>query len=243
MQPSGGDLAAGPQARHGAAPATIHLDPAHVVVRGRTHRDRLRGGIDPAPAQRGNGREAVRKGRPQRIPRVEEHPTTLPATSAKMARATTSRGASSRPGTSAMKRSPVLVDQHRALAAQRLGREGHRIRPVAMAVGWNCTNSRSRRTAPARAAKARPLPTHPAGLSCARRAHRNRLSRARWPGPQVGRCPPPPTGLAAIHAGNSTILDRRVENAKAFQHRDGRCRPNRADQGIQNSRPVPSPCA
>ena len=31
-------------------------------------------------------------------------------------------------------------------------------------VGWNCTNSRSRSSAPARAASARPSPVTPAGL-------------------------------------------------------------------------------
>ena len=44
-----------------------------------------------------------------------------------------------------MNRGAVVVAQHRALAAQRLGdqRELADVSPVASAVGWNCTNSRS----------------------------------------------------------------------------------------------------
>ena len=65
-----------------------------------------------------------------------------------------------------------LVDQHRALAAQCLGQQRDLVGdapgplgdPVASAVGWNCTNSRSASEAPARAAIATPSPTASAGV-------------------------------------------------------------------------------
>ncbi len=82
-----------------------------------------------------------------------------------MARATTSRGASSAPAMPAITRFPaasirIAPSPRRASVAS--GR-GPSVR-VAIAVGWNCTNSTSRRTAPARAARARPEPTAPAGF-------------------------------------------------------------------------------
>ena len=53
----------------------------------------------------------------------------------------------------------ILVDQDRAFAAQRFGGERRGIAADAtMAVGWNCTNSGSAISAPARAAMPRPSP-------------------------------------------------------------------------------------
>ena len=58
-------------------------------------------------------------------------------------------------------------------------------------VGWNCTNSRSRRSAPARAASASPSPVSPAGLVVVANA---------WPNPPLART----TARAAITPGNSS---------------------------------------
>ena len=82
-----------------------------------------------------------------------------------MARATTSRGASSASGCCpTMKRSPVsststAPSPRSASVSRAMGS-----RPLARAVGWNCTNSRSARRAPARAAMARPSPVTSGGL-------------------------------------------------------------------------------
>ncbi len=101
-----GRLAAGPQARHRAAALRVHRDAAHVVVRGRAHRDRLAVGVDAVRvAGGGDGGEAAgeaaghapaRRGRlvaglQLRPDGAGDDVARLPA----------------RPGTSAMKRRPV----------------------------------------------------------------------------------------------------------------------------------------
>ena len=83
------------------------------------------------------------------------------ARSRKTARATISRGAELVDEAAA-----ILVDQE-APAPRRASLRSGRERPVpgtARAVGWNCTNSRSARTAPARAAMASPSPVASGGL-------------------------------------------------------------------------------
>ena len=60
----------------------------------------------------------------------------------------------------------VVVDEERALAADRLGDQRllAGVGASHITVGWNCTNSRSRRTAPARSASAMPSPVETEGL-------------------------------------------------------------------------------
>ena len=86
-----------------------------------------------------------------------------------MLRATTSRGASSASRVGVEHEAAAGgVEQHRALAAHRLGDEQGR-RPArdpsaASVVGWNWKNSRSRTAAPARQAAAMPSAVATAGL-------------------------------------------------------------------------------
>ena len=68
-----------------------------------------------------------------------------------MARATTSRGASSAPGTSAMNRSPRSLMSFAPSPRTASLTSGAGQVAASSAVGWNCTNSMSARTAPARA--------------------------------------------------------------------------------------------
>ena len=67
-----------------------------------------------------------------------------------------------------MKRTPVRVDEEGALAAHGLGDErllaAATPAPSHSTVGWNCTNSRSASTAPARSAAAMPSPVATDGL-------------------------------------------------------------------------------
>ena len=81
-----------------------------------------------------------------------------------MTRVTTSRGASSASGcSSGMNRSPVSVT--RWAPSPRTASETRNARPaVATAVGWNCTNSMWRTSAPARWAIAMPSPVAPGGF-------------------------------------------------------------------------------
>ena len=102
----------------------------------------------------------------------------------KIARATTSRGASSASRcTSSRKRAPVSSISTAPSPRSASVSSGSGSRPAASAVGWNCTNSRSTRRAPARAAIARPSPVSlAADWWCSGRAGRRR----RWRGPPRG---------------------------------------------------------
>ena len=78
-----------------------------------------------------------------------------------------------------MNRRAGAVDQHRALAADRLGDQrplAEAPGPVHSTVGWNCMNSTSATSAPARRAMATPSPVAPAGLVVAANS---------WPAPPV----------------------------------------------------------
>ena len=64
---------AGPQPRHARAPVLVHRDAAHVVVRRRRHRDRLRSRVEAVlAAGREHRREALGEGVTDGLARVEE---------------------------------------------------------------------------------------------------------------------------------------------------------------------------
>ena len=85
------------------------------------------------PRRSRKARGEVRSGT---APRVEKDAMAAGAVF-QTARATTSRGASSAPGTSAMKRRPVSSMRDRAFAAHRLADQRHRRAGPSSAVGWN----------------------------------------------------------------------------------------------------------
>ena len=97
-----------------------------------------------------------------------------------IAAATTSRGARSANGcSSGMIRWPGCINQNGAFTADGFGHQGLAPRapgPLHSTVGWNCTNSRLRSSAPARRARARPSPVAPDGLVVVAQA---------WPRPPV----------------------------------------------------------
>ncbi len=128
MRARGRNLAAGPEAVDRAAAAVVHRDAAHVVVRGRRDRDDLRGGIDAGgDAACMHGRKFLGEACTQRLPRIEEgaapgrdlgkhaagHDVARRELGERMARRHEAFAAG--------------VDQYRAFAAQRLGRERRRI--------------------------------------------------------------------------------------------------------------------
>ena len=164
VQTGGGGLSASPQAQDAAAPGCVHGDAAHVIMRSRSDRDRLRGGIEPGgAADRGDVRETARESRAGRA-RASRN-TRWPCRSCRQtARATTSRGSSSARPSPAMKRFPVssISTAPSPRTASLISGMGYR--PMSSAVGWNCTNSRSANAAPARAARISPCPVEPAGL-------------------------------------------------------------------------------
>ena len=98
-----------------------------------------------------------------------------------MAAATTSRGARSPSGWRAGMTGRPAASTSTAPAPRRASViSGHwpRAESCHSTVGWNCTNSTSRSSAPARAASARPSPVSPAGLVVVAYA---------WPKPPVAR--------------------------------------------------------
>ena len=119
-------------------------DPAHHVVRCRRDRDQLAPRVQARLLQRGDdGREQSRVD----VAHVEVDGFAARQVSCrKIARATSSRGASS-----STNRSPVGVEQARPLATDRLGHQqtAGAVAPPTSAVGWNCIISRSASAAPA----------------------------------------------------------------------------------------------
>jgi hypothetical protein len=152
-----------PRGRDAAYAPRIHRDPSHVVVGGRPHgqevarRDRgrprrtagptlgKRRATSGGPGRRGTlPRCAARPARPRPPPRraapapERMHPLHEARPSASIRRAPSPRSASVRSGMGS--------------------------RPAASAVGWNCTNSRSARRAPASAARRIPCPRDVGGF-------------------------------------------------------------------------------
>ena len=115
-----------------------------------------------------------------------------------MARATTSRGASSPAGWTSRRNSRPEASVIRAPSPRRASERSRRPRGCSRAVGWNWTYSRLSRRAPARRAIAMPSPRAPCGIGrveidlaeAARRQDRLagelRRDGARLPGKQVG---------------------------------------------------------
>ena len=154
-RPVAGRFAARPKAGERAAALGVHGDPAHVIVLRRPNRDRLARRIDAGRAAgRGDDREARREPRPDRRARVEEDAPALRALAA-MARATTSRGASSAPGTSGHEPLAGIVDQDRAFAAHRLADQRHRIGARRRARSGGTARTPCRRVSRRRAPQAR----------------------------------------------------------------------------------------
>ncbi len=125
MQAGAGDLAAGPQAGHAGAPGRVHGDAAHVVVRGRANRDRLRRGVDPRGAAEGvDRREMAREIRD--APGIEAHAAAGGEHAPNLARHHVARlqVAAREAG---HHRGARAVDQGRALAAHRLADQRHRV--------------------------------------------------------------------------------------------------------------------
>ena len=149
-------------------------DAADRVVRGRRDRDRLGGRVVAGALER---RHQAGK-RPRSIARRSRPAWPRSA----IARATTSRGASS-----SVKRLAVVVDEQRALAAQRLG-EQEAVVERARSGGTGRTRGRRARRRRGRRARA-PRRARRAGSSSAPRAPRSRRSRAasRAPRPRRGR--------------------------------------------------------
>ena len=159
VQAGAGRLAAGPQPVDAMLrPARVHGDAAHVVMRRRAHRNRLRRRVDAGRAAGGgDGGEAARRNR-RRAPARASRKTRWPAGRWRQtARATTSRGSSSAPGWPAMKRAPVSSIRMAPSPRTASLTSGIGSVPASSAVGWNCTNSRSASAAPARAASSQPL--------------------------------------------------------------------------------------
>ena len=107
----------------------VGRDAAHVVVRGRRDRDQLARRIDAgARAVCGHGGKSLGECRADRRAGIEERAAPGLRSRRTRARATISRGASSASGWIAQHEAlAALVDQHRAFAAQRFGRERRRI--------------------------------------------------------------------------------------------------------------------
>ena len=126
------------------------------------------------------------------------------------ARATTSRGASSPPGTPAMKRVPGLVDQRRALATHRFADQASAdaLRHRARSGGTGRTPGRPRRPRPAPRSRG-PGQTIPVGSWCGGTTRRCRRSPARhgW-----SAAPPRPAADAASTPLTmpSTTISRRA---------------------------------
>ena len=130
MDAGAGDLARGPEPGHPRAALEVHVDTAHVVVRGRGHGNRTNARVEAVqPAGLEHGREPLRERLPHRVARVEEG-----------AAARGERGPEGprdyvaglelglRPGVG-QEPSAVGVDERRPGAAQRLGEERHRVGP------------------------------------------------------------------------------------------------------------------
>ena len=159
--------ATSPQAHktcNGAAPAPIHLDPAHVVMRGRTNRDRIADRVDACgPAERRHAREPLGSCRTERRPRIQEHPLRRPRAAAKW-RAPPRRAAQARARNVGMKRSPCPLTStapspRSASVASGIGSAPSRWRWG----GTARTRDRAGPRRPARRARAR-CPTLPSGF-------------------------------------------------------------------------------
>ena len=183
------------------------------VVAGRRDRDQLGDRVDAvAPARRQDGGEAP-------LPlvgaeaRASSHTCSAPVSRIRrmIALATTSRGARSASGCwPSMKRVPSSSTRNAPsprTASEISGCCPRDTPPSHITVGWNCTNSRSRSTAPARSARAIPSPVATAGLVVAEKTwpspplasttarHSTAPTPSRWPSPitcSVTPATPPP---------------------------------------------------
>ena len=189
-------------------------DAAHRVVRGRRDRDRLVGRVEPALSS-----AAISVGK---RPRSTGRRSSSAVPRASIARATTSRGASS-----SVKRSPCSSSSS-APSPRSASREQEADGPTS-AVGWNCTNSRSATAAPARYASAIPSPTAPARV---RRPlpERRRRRRSRAASPRAGiarRRSEAEAATSSVQSRRALTLDdvdaRMVEHALQQDTRDLAC--------------------
>ena len=161
MQAGGGHLAAGPEPGDRAPARGVHRDAAHVEVRRRHHRDRLPGRVEPGPRQAAVMRREARAKAGPSASRASRK-TRCPGCDRRQTRARHHvRGASSAPGMSARKRSPGLVDQHRAFAAHRLADQRQRVEPGVQRRRVELHELQVGSTAPARAASTSPWPKAP----------------------------------------------------------------------------------
>ena len=159
-------FAAGPQSLQRGAAVRVDGDAAHVIMRGRRDRDRLRRRIDAGgDAARIDGREISRRNA-RRAPRARRGTRRGRRRSRRTRRARRCRAARARPadGRASMKRSPASLIRVAPSPRSASVASGAGSRPTMIAVGWNWTNSGSAITAPARAAIASPRPLASAGL-------------------------------------------------------------------------------
>ena len=221
-------------------PRVVHRDAAHVVVRRRAHRDRLR----RADRCRRPGRVRSRSGSAaaKRSPSASRasRKTLLarPRSARQIARATTSRGRELGAGHVGHEALAPVVDQDGALAAQRLRGERH---GIAARAPWPSGGTARTRD---RAGPRRPVPPwrgrcrwRRAGWSCAGRAADAAGRQHDGAGGQdaaAGRRRP------AEHAGRPRRPStHQVDGAEALQHRDrGLAAHRRGQRAAGSPRPV-----
>ena len=132
MKAGAGGFAAGPEAVDRRAAVEVHLDAAHVIMRGRADRDRFCDRIDSRrAAERRDAPENAPRNRESRARRASRKMRCPSAMCRQTARATTSRGASSARGVSAMKRVPFsstrIAPSPRTASLMRFKRRSRRI--------------------------------------------------------------------------------------------------------------------
>jgi hypothetical protein len=128
MRAGRGHFAPGPQAFDRAAAARIHGDAAHVIMRGRRHRDRCSRRIDAGCDATGmNGRESVGEARTERLSRIQKCTAARGDLGEHAARDDVARRQLGKPVPRRHEALASAIDQYRAFAAQRFGGEWRRI--------------------------------------------------------------------------------------------------------------------